>query len=78
MRKRSTCPVLPADFPRRGQGAARTGRRGTDMKGPDMSETPEAGERRHSEVPAEGDPDADASEIRVHTQDPAEGPDSDD
>jgi hypothetical protein len=38
-----------------------------------MSETPE-GERRHSEAPAEGDPDADTSETRVHSQDPAEGP----
>jgi hypothetical protein len=43
-----------------------------------MSETPEAGERRHSEAPAEGDPNADASEIRVHSQDPAEGPDAED
>lgn len=41
-----------------------------------MSETPEAGERRHSEAPAEGDPNADTSEIRVHAQDPAEGPDA--
>jgi hypothetical protein len=41
-----------------------------------MSETPEAGERRHSEAPAEGDPTADVSEIRVHSQDPAEGPDA--
>ncbi|MET1022080.1 MAG: hypothetical protein ABWX69_07770 [Arthrobacter sp.] len=40
-----------------------------------MSETPEAGERRHSEAPAEGDPSADTSEIRVHSQDPAEGAD---
>ncbi|MET1063440.1 MAG: hypothetical protein ABWX85_00540 [Arthrobacter sp.] len=40
-----------------------------------MSETPEAGERRHSEAPAEGDPNADMSEIRVHSQDPAEGAD---
>ena len=41
-----------------------------------MSETPGAGERRHSEAPAEGDPNADVSEIRVHSQDPAEGPDA--
>jgi hypothetical protein len=41
-----------------------------------MSETPEAGERRHSEAPAEGDPNADVSEIRVHSQEAAEGPDS--
>lgn len=40
-----------------------------------MSETPEAFERRHSEAPAEGDPTADVSEIRVHSQDPAEGAD---
>ena len=43
-----------------------------------MSETPGAGERRHTEAPAEGDPDADVSEIRVHSQDPAEGPDAED
>ncbi|MDQ0822935.1 hypothetical protein QFZ79_000675 [Arthrobacter sp. V4I6] len=43
-----------------------------------MSEMPEAGERRHSEAPAEGDPDADISEIRVHAQEPAEGPDRED
>jgi hypothetical protein len=43
-----------------------------------MTETPEPDERRHTEMPAEGDPDADASEIRVHTQDPAEGPDTED
>ena len=48
----------------------------TFPKGRDMSETPEAGERRHSEAPAEGDPTADVSEIRVHSQDPAEGPDT--
>ena len=41
-----------------------------------MSETPEAGERRHSEAPAGADPTADVSEIRVHSQDPAEGPDA--
>jgi hypothetical protein len=43
-----------------------------------MTETPEAGERRHSEAPAEGDPNADVSEIRVHSQEPAEGPDAED
>jgi hypothetical protein len=43
-----------------------------------MSETPEAFERRHSEAPAEGDPDADVSEIRVHAQEPAEGADFED
>ncbi|WP_426975890.1 hypothetical protein ACQCSU_13920 [Pseudarthrobacter sp. O4] len=43
-----------------------------------MSETPEAFERRHSEAPAEGDPSADVSEIRVHAQDPAEGADFED
>ncbi|WP_354184980.1 hypothetical protein [Arthrobacter sp. UYCu712] len=40
-----------------------------------MSETPEGFERRHSEAPAEGDPTADVSEIRVHSQEPAEGAD---
>lgn len=39
-----------------------------------MSDTPGA-ERRHSEAPAEGDPTADVSEIRLHAQDPAEGAD---
>jgi hypothetical protein len=43
-----------------------------------MSETPEAFERRHSEAPAEGDPTADVSEIRVHAQEPAEGADVED
>ena len=42
-----------------------------------MSENPWQDERIHTEAPAEGDPDADATEIRVHSQDPAEGPDID-
>ncbi|WP_167536990.1 hypothetical protein [Pseudarthrobacter phenanthrenivorans] len=32
-------------------------------------------ERVHTEMPAEGDPDADPAGLRVHTQDPAEGAD---
>jgi hypothetical protein len=42
-----------------------------------MSENPMQDERVHTEAPAEGDPDADATEIRAHSQDPAEGPDTD-
>jgi hypothetical protein len=53
-------------------------RHGRDMKGRDMSETPEAFERRHSEAPAEGDPTAEASDVRAHAQEPAEGADIDD
>ncbi|MCU1531424.1 MAG: hypothetical protein JWO49_995 [Arthrobacter sp.] len=40
-----------------------------------MSETPEAFERRHSEAPVEGDPAAEASDVRAHAQEPAEGAD---
>jgi hypothetical protein len=53
-------------------------RQGRDTKGRDMSETPEAFERQHSEAPAEGDPTADVSEIRAHAQEPAEGADVED
>ena len=53
-------------------------RYGRDTKGRDMSETPEAFERRHTEAPAEGDPTAEASDVRAHTQEPAEGPDVED
>jgi hypothetical protein len=76
MRKKNFRPRrgFPGQTTERPQTAALEG----ITRGPDMSETPEAGERRHSEVPAEGDPDADGTEIRVHTQDPAEGPDTDD
>ncbi|WP_411374488.1 hypothetical protein ACLH0K_15790 [Arthrobacter sp. MPF02] len=42
-----------------------------------MTENP-LDERVHTEAPAEGDPDADVTEIRVHTQDLAEGPDEPD
>jgi len=41
-----------------------------------MSENSFQDERVHTEAPAEGDPDADITEIRAHSQDPAEGPDS--
>lgn len=34
-------------------------------------------ERVHSEAPAEGDPDQDVAEVRVHSEDAAEGPDED-
>jgi hypothetical protein len=40
-----------------------------------MTENPLQGQRVHNEAPAEGDPDADPTDIRVHTQDPAEGAD---
>ena len=43
-----------------------------------MSENPLQDERVHTEAPAEGDPDADATEIRAHSQDAAEGPDTPD
>ncbi|MCU1574517.1 MAG: hypothetical protein JWO93_2599 [Micrococcaceae bacterium] len=38
-----------------------------------QNETP----REHNEAPAEGDPDADSTGLRVHTQEPAEGEDDD-
>lgn len=41
-----------------------------------MSESPEPQERAHNEAPAEGDPGADSSDIRQHSQDAAEGDDS--
>ena len=34
-------------------------------------------DRVHPESPAEGDPDADPTDIRVHPQEPAEGADPD-
>jgi hypothetical protein len=37
----------------------------------------EHAERVHSEAPAEGDPEFDATEIRAHSGDPAEGADQD-
>jgi hypothetical protein len=40
-----------------------------------MSESPEQ-ERAHNEAPAEGDPGADSTDIRQHTQDAAEGDDT--
>jgi hypothetical protein len=40
-----------------------------------MTENPLQGQRVHNEAPAEGDPDADPTDIRVHSQDPAEGAD---
>ena len=41
-----------------------------------MSEKLEAVQRIHSEAPAEGDLDADPTDIRMHSQDPAEGADT--
>jgi hypothetical protein len=42
-----------------------------------MSEIPEPLQRIHSEAPAEGDETADPTDIRMHSQDPAEGADDD-
>ena len=39
-----------------------------------MTDKP-ATERIHNEAPAEGDPDADPTDLRMHSQDPAEGAD---
>jgi hypothetical protein len=41
----------------------------------DMTDKPEATERIHNEAPAEGDLDADPTDLRMHSQDPAEGAD---
>jgi hypothetical protein len=38
-----------------------------------MSETPQDADRRHTQEPAEGDPEMPASGVRAHTQEPAEG-----
>jgi hypothetical protein len=43
-----------------------------------MAQDSEPVERAHNEAPAEGDPSADPVGPRFHTQDPAEGPDTDD
>ncbi|UZX04813.1 hypothetical protein F8G81_21135 [Arthrobacter sp. CDRTa11] len=40
-----------------------------------MTDKPEATERIHNEAPAEGDLDADPTDLRMHSQDPAEGAD---
>lgn len=40
-----------------------------------MNENLKATERVHSEAPAEGDETADPRDIRMHSQDPAEGAD---
>ncbi len=44
-----------------------------------MTENPakDDDDRVHNQAPAEGDPNADPSDLRVHPQDPAEGPDDD-
>ncbi|MDQ0676819.1 hypothetical protein QFZ30_000201 [Arthrobacter pascens] len=41
-----------------------------------MSEKLAAAQRIHSEAPAEGDLDADPTDLRMHSQDPAEGIDT--
>ena len=41
-----------------------------------MSEKLEEVQRIHSEAPAEGDETADPTDIRMHSQDPAEGADT--
>lgn len=41
-----------------------------------MSENPILNQRMHAEAPAEGDPDADPTDLRIHSQDPAEGADT--
>lgn len=41
-----------------------------------MSEKLAATQRIHSEAPAEGDLDADPTDLRMHSQDPAEGADT--
>ena len=43
-----------------------------------MSEDSQAPERHHSETPAEGDATAEPFDDRAHSQDAAEGPDTDD
>lgn len=43
-----------------------------------MTDKLRATERIHNEAPAEGDPDADPTDLRMHSQDPAEGPDTPD
>jgi hypothetical protein len=43
-----------------------------------MSEKLAAAQRIHSEAPAEGDLDADPTDLRMHSQDPAEGADTED
>ncbi|MBT2532750.1 hypothetical protein J7E83_11565 [Arthrobacter sp. ISL-48] len=37
-----------------------------------------AAQRIHSEAPSEGDLDADPTDLRMHSQDPAEGADTED
>lgn len=41
-----------------------------------MNENLAAAQRIHSEAPAEGDLDADPTDLRMHSQDPAEGADT--
>jgi hypothetical protein len=43
-----------------------------------MSEKLVAAQRIHSEAPAEGDENADPTDIRMHSQEPAEGADIED
>jgi hypothetical protein len=43
-----------------------------------MNEKSAAAQRIHSEAPSEGDIDADPTDLRMHSQDPAEGADTDD
>ena len=42
-----------------------------------MSEKSVSVQRIHSEAPSEGDIDADPTDLRMHSQDPAEGADTD-
>lgn len=42
-----------------------------------MSEKSVSVQRIHSEAPSEGDLDADPTDLRMHSQDPAEGADTD-
>jgi hypothetical protein len=43
-----------------------------------MKDKPAGVQRIHTESPAEGDKSADPTDIRMHSQDPAEGADPDD